>query len=123
MSLVQFFVEVVVEAVSCASEDSSWSGVDCAFGEDVAGVSGKGVIPFGVEALLEAEEVAEQLLDGVFVVVWAEVHAPLFECFVEVAGDEGFGVVDGVGVGGGDAAVVSVSADEDGLVVEAAAHG
>ncbi len=114
-------MEVVVEAVSCASEDSSGSGVDCSFGEDGACVSGKGVVPFWVEALFEAEEVAEEFLDAVVVVVGAEVHAPLFEGFVEVAGDEGFGVVDGVGVEGGDAAFVSVAADLDGLVVEPAA--
>lgn len=47
-------------AFSVAAEEVSGSAVDDAFAEDPAGVAGIGVVPFGVENLVEFDGVCEE---------------------------------------------------------------
>ena len=102
VAFVQRVVVAFVEADAVAAEESSWSDVGGAFGEDASRVVGKAVVPFVVEALGEAPEVGEEELEGFVVFFGFEVHAPFFEGVVEVVAAEGFAVADlvlGVAVG------------------------
>ena len=129
----QRFVEVVVDAVPVSAEESAGSDVGGAAAEDVAGVVGKALAPFGVVGLFEAEGADEEFLEGFVVFVGALVVVPFLECFLEEGVAEGFGVVDGVGVelepaagfgegGAGGVGGDGGAADEEGVLEEAAAH-
>jgi hypothetical protein len=113
--LVQRVVVALGEADAVAAEEASGSDVGGAFGEDAAGVVGKGVVPFGLEAFAEAPEVGDEEGEGFVVFFGFEVHAPFLEGGVEVVAGEGFGVSDLV-VG------VAVGSEGEGLAEEAAGH-
>ena len=129
-ALVKLVVEEVVELGSGASKESSWGDVCDSAGDDAAGVVGKGIVPLWVEALLEAQQVADEFGDRVFVVFVSEVHAPVADDVFEVADAERFGVMDRVGVVADGSAFISggfsvgapPAADEDVLAVEALPH-
>jgi hypothetical protein len=55
-ALVKLGAEVVVCAVAVSSEEAAGADVDGAFADDGAGVVGKAVVPFGLEAFVEPPE-------------------------------------------------------------------
>ena len=62
-AFVQGVVEVVGFAVAVASAEAAGSDVGGAFADDGAGVVGKAVVPFGVEAEAELPEDADEELE------------------------------------------------------------
>lgn len=97
-ALVELLVEAFAGAESAASEEVAGAVVDEPAVEDPSCVSGKGGVPFWVEALLELDHDAEQFEEEVFVLLVGDVHAGAHaaEAFVDRGADERFGVVHGV---------------------------
>jgi len=84
-----------MDAAPIPTENSPGSTVNGSVGKDGSGVLLKATCPFGVECLFESPQNDYEFGKRVVVEVWAEKHAVLLECAVEVSATKRFSIAYG----------------------------